>query len=80
MECRELLAILSDYLDEELDPGISDELEKHLEECRCSCPNFVKTFKMTIELYRCFPPEEVPEEVRLRLRHLLWQEGREEEL
>ncbi len=80
MDCRELFAILSDYLEEELDPGISDELKKHLEECRYSCPNFVKTFKMTIELYRSSPPEEVPREVRLRLRHLLWQEGREEEL
>lgn len=79
MDCRELLAILSDYLDEELEPGICDEIEEHLERCQCSCHNFVATFKTTIELYRCAPPKEVPRETCLRLRHLLWQRWMEEE-
>lgn len=80
MDCRELLTILSDYFDEELDPSICDEIEEHLEECQCSCARFVETFKMTIELYRCSPPEEVPQEICLRLHHLLWQRWMEEDL
>lgn len=80
MDCRELLAILSDYLDEELDPGICDEIEEHLEECQCSCPSFVKTFRMTIELYRSSPPEEVPQEDHLCLHHLLWQRWIEKDI
>ncbi len=80
MDCRELLAILSNYLDEELDPGICDEIEEHLEVCQGSCVSFVKTFKMTIELYRSSPPEEVPQEVHLCLCHLLWQRWRQEDI
>jgi len=79
MDCRELLAILSDYLDEELDPDTCNEIEEHLEVCRGSCLSFVKTFRMTIKLYRSSPSAEVPQEVHLCLRHLLWQEGREED-
>ena len=80
MDCRELLAILSDYLDEELDPGICDEIEVHLEECQGSCARFVETFKITIELYRSSLSENVPQEVRLCLHHLLWQRWIEEDI
>ena len=73
MNCREILALLSDYIDEELDEGICQEIEGHMAECPGSCSAFTNTFRMTISLYQKSSVEEVPQEVHFHLRHLLWQ-------
>jgi RNA polymerase sigma-70 factor (ECF subfamily) len=52
--CKAMFAELSDYLDEELDDSLCDELEKHLDGC-APCQLFLETLKATIEECRRLP-------------------------
>jgi RNA polymerase sigma-70 factor (ECF subfamily) len=54
--CKAMFAELSNYLDEQLDDSLCDELEKHLDGCE-PCQVFVATLKATIEQCRKVPGE-----------------------
>lgn len=59
--CKAMFAELSDYLDEQLDDSLCEELESHMDGCR-PCQAFVATLEATIEHCRkspgeCPPPE-----------------------
>jgi RNA polymerase sigma-70 factor (ECF subfamily) len=59
--CKVMFAELSDYLDEQLDDSLCEELERHMAGCQ-PCQAFVATLKATIEQCRnsagdCPPPE-----------------------
>jgi RNA polymerase sigma-70 factor (ECF subfamily) len=59
--CRTMFAELSDYLDEQLDDSLCEELERHMMGCE-PCQAFVATLEATIEQCRrsaraCPPPE-----------------------
>ena len=69
--CKAMFAELSDYLDEQLDDSLCEELERHMESCG-PCQAFVATLEATIEQCRksageCPPPEAT------NLRHELMQ-------
>lgn len=49
-----MFAELSNYLDEELDDSLCEELEKHLEGCR-PCNIFLATLEATIAQCRALP-------------------------
>jgi RNA polymerase sigma-70 factor, ECF subfamily len=57
--CREILALLSDYLDFELPPGACEEIEHHLAGCS-PCEEFAESLRKTVALCRTFEPRTMP--------------------
>jgi anti-sigma factor RsiW len=57
--CKEVLALLSDYLDFELPPGACDQIEQHLAECS-PCEEFAESLRKTVALCKRFEPRTMP--------------------
>jgi anti-sigma factor RsiW len=57
--CKEVLALLSDYLDFELPPDACGQIENHLAECS-PCVEFAASLRNTVELCRRFAPSTMP--------------------
>lgn len=72
MICKELVYLLADYLDGTMEETLRQELSVHIEMCE-PCLNFLKTYDKTRILCRQLQPEEIPEEMRLRLRSFVLQ-------
>ena len=70
MDCRELVNLLVDYLDEALDPETLKALDRHLADCG-PCLAFLNTYKATRNLVREVAAEEMPEELRAKLASFL---------
>jgi len=70
MKCEELLAILNDYVDGQVSPGICKDLEKHLAGCN-PCQVVVDNIRQTITLYKEGQPYELPLPFRDRLHQAL---------
>jgi len=66
MKCEELLAMLNEYVDGPIDPGICEAFEKHLAGCN-PCRVVVDNIRQTITLYRKDEPCELPLAFRERL-------------
>jgi anti-sigma factor RsiW len=76
MKCEELLAMLNDYVDGGMDPGVCEQFEKHLAGCN-PCQVVVDNIRKTITLYQDGQPYDLPVEFRARLHSVLrakWQE------
>ena len=58
-QCREVLAVLSDYLNLELPSEACSQIESHLAGC-APCEEFAESLRKTIELCRTCLPEELP--------------------
>jgi RNA polymerase sigma-70 factor (ECF subfamily) len=54
--CKAMFAELSDYLDEQLDHSLCEELEKHMTGCE-PCKAFLASLEATIETCRAAPAE-----------------------
>ena len=65
-----MFAELSNYLDEQLDDSLCEELEQHLNGCE-PCKAFLVTLAATIEQCRSFPAECPASKNALRLRKQL---------
>ncbi|HHN74510.1 MAG TPA: anti-sigma factor [Acidobacteria bacterium] len=64
LSCREIFALLSEYLDEELDASICSQLEEHLEDCP-PCVDFLDSLRRTIGLLQAEGrPLEAPPDLR----------------
>jgi RNA polymerase sigma-70 factor, ECF subfamily len=65
--CKAMFAELSEYLDEQLDDSLCEELEKHFEDCQ-PCKIFLASLKATIDECRKLPSacSAGPESVKLR--------------
>jgi len=70
MKCEELLRMLNDYVDGDIDPGVCEEFQKHLDECN-PCEVVVDTIRKTITLYKESGVYEIPVEFRERLHQVL---------
>jgi anti-sigma factor RsiW len=70
MKCEELLAILNDYVDGEVAPGLCNELESHLAGCH-PCQVVVDNIRKTITLYKAGQPYALPGEFQARLHAAL---------
>jgi hypothetical protein len=68
--CRELFAMLSDYLNLDLPPAACQEIESHLAGCP-PCIEFADSLRRTVDLCRSYRPDEMPapisEDARERL-------------
>ena len=71
--CRELFAELSNYLDDELDSSLCEELEKHMDGCE-PCKAFLSSLEGTIQQCRQAPNESADARVAARLRRELLSE------
>jgi len=68
--CREILELLSDYIDGDCAPPVRALVESHLADC-ANCLAFLNTLKKSVEMTRELSCDEIPDEVRLRLHRLL---------
>jgi hypothetical protein len=76
MKCEEMLALLNEYVDGTIDPGICAEFEKHMAGCN-PCQIVVDNIRQTITLYKNGQPVEIPAECRDRLHAVLRQRWKE---
>jgi hypothetical protein len=70
MKCEQLLAMLNDYVDGDIAPGICEQFEKHLAGCN-PCQLVVDNIQKTIRLYKEGQPYDLPIEFRQRLHSSL---------
>jgi RNA polymerase sigma-70 factor (ECF subfamily) len=73
--CKRLFALLSDYLDQKIDPSLCDSVEGHLGGCS-PCKAYLASLEETIRRCRRHCTEEVKAEVRLRVRELIRESKR----
>ena len=72
VRCKAMFAELSDYLDEQLDDSLCEELEKHLDGC-APCKVFLASLEAAIADCRKLPPESPAGQKTVRLRRELAQ-------
>jgi len=71
--CKEMFAELSNYLDDELDDSLCEELEKHLDGCE-PCKAFLSSLEKSIQQCRTAPNESPDSRVAAKLRRELMAE------
>ena len=77
MKCEELLAMLNEYVDGAVDPGICEKFEKHMAGCN-PCQVVVDNIRRTITLYKDGKPYDLPVKFREQLHETLRKKWREE--
>ncbi len=74
MDCANLLHELSDYLDEELDPALRQEIKTHLQGCK-HCRVVEDSLRKTLRIVACGHVIELPvgfsERLKARLKRVL---------
>jgi RNA polymerase sigma-70 factor, ECF subfamily len=70
--CKEVFAMLSEYLDFELPPQACAEIEQHLAGC-APCVEFVESLRKTIALCRTYQPKTMPAPLSAEARSELEQ-------
>jgi anti-sigma factor RsiW len=58
-ECKEIFALLSQYLDRELPDDVCQHLESHISDCP-PCVEFVESLKKSVELCRSCKSMDTP--------------------
>lgn len=58
-KCREIFALLSEYLDMEVPPEAGAEMEEHLADC-APCIEFAESLRRTVGLCRGYKPTVMP--------------------
>jgi RNA polymerase sigma-70 factor (ECF subfamily) len=71
--CKEMFAELSNYLDDELDDSLCEELEKHMDGCE-PCKAFLASLEKSIQVCRTAPNESPDPRVAARFRRELMAE------
>jgi anti-sigma factor RsiW len=66
LACRELVELVTDYLEGRLDPAGRERFEAHLEECD-GCATYVEQMRQTHAALGRIPEETVSPEVREKL-------------
>ena len=69
LACRELVELISDYLDDALAPEARARFEEHLRTCEM-CTQVVEQFRTTVELVGTLSEEQLSAQERDRLLHL----------
>lgn len=70
LTCRDVIALLLDYLEEALGVDVVADLERHLEDC-APCQVYLRTYARTRRLTGEVARVEMPEDLKDRLRALL---------
>ncbi len=69
-DCPRIVSLLSDYLDGRLPSDVRIELEQHLSGCS-ECTSFVGSFRSTVAMLQSLNEDDLPQELRLRLKAFL---------
>ncbi len=75
LRCRDIGGLLHDYLEGELEPEVRRQLDAHLADCP-GCLSFVNTYRHTVSVARDLRCEEMPPELREKLRAFIAQTAR----
>jgi anti-sigma factor RsiW len=75
MNCKDVIGVLADFLDQSLSPEVLAELERHVGDC-APCRAYLETYRKTVELTGRAEHVEMPAEMKARLRSLLLDELR----
>jgi anti-sigma factor RsiW len=70
MCCRDVIGLLLDYLEDALDPDVAGAVGRHLDEC-AACRAYLRTYDRSRRLVGDMPRNEMPDEMKDRLRALL---------
>ena len=68
--CENAIDVLSDYIDGHMDGATQAAFQTHFADCP-PCLDFLATFKTTIAVSKKVCDEQIPDEVRTRLRSFL---------
>jgi anti-sigma factor (TIGR02949 family) len=68
--CKKYFKRISEYLDGELDKGMCQKIERHLQDCP-ECRDCLDSFRRSIQLCKETAKEEIPPDIRKRLRSKL---------
>ena len=63
MPCRELVELITDYLEERLSPQDRARFETHLDQCR-ACRTYLDQFRQTIRVLGRLPEESLSAQAR----------------
>ncbi len=74
MACSRIVALLIDYVEQRLPDERRQELDRHLEGCG-SCAAALNTYRSTISLLASLDEDDLPPELRTRLRAFLDREN-----
>jgi anti-sigma factor RsiW len=69
-DCRNVFALLSEYLDRELPPGTCEELDRHIQSC-APCVKFVESLRKSVRLGQSYVPDVAPPPVSPGFRESL---------
>lgn len=75
LRCRDVVELLTEYLEGGLDPATAATLEAHLADCR-PCTAFLNTYRGAVQTTRRLREEDLPPELRRRLLTFLRQQTR----
>ena len=70
LTCKDFLQALNEYLDETEDAEIRKEVEAHITECP-NCWVVFNTTQKTLQVFKGFDPQDLPEDVHSRLMERL---------
>ena len=65
--CVDLVSLLADYVEHQLPDDLHADLEQHLAECP-RCVAQLKTYESTLSLLRSIRDEDLPKELRCKLK------------
>ncbi len=68
MECKQLFAMLSRYIDADLPLETCADIERHLQGCE-PCVAFLNTLRRTAELCQQYEPAELPRPLKDKVRN-----------
>ncbi len=68
--CEDVVAVLQEYFEGSLEPRLAAIIERHLEDCP-DCEAFARTYGTVIRLTGELPVEQIPDELRMRVRRAL---------
>jgi anti-sigma factor RsiW len=66
LTCRQVIEIISDYLEDTLPPGDRRRVEEHLAACE-GCTNYLEQMRETIRITGMLTEEQVPDEQKRQL-------------
>lgn len=70
IDCEEVIRLLFEYLDRELDPARSNDIDRHLERCR-ECFSRAEFEKKLRARVRAAAEDEAPPRLRHRVRRMI---------
>jgi anti-sigma factor RsiW len=70
ISCRELVALLCDYVADELPPDRRDHIDEHLRDCP-SCAAYLQSYTVVIQMTRALPAAPLPPGLARRVAEAL---------